>query len=43
MCWEASKTIFEKFAMEGKHSYEVLASEELELEIQSKLESQGLQ
>lgn len=41
MCWEASKNIFEKLALEGKNSYEALTSEELEMEIQAKLESQG--
>lgn len=40
--WEASKHIFEKLTLEGKKSYEVLASDELETEVQAKLESQGI-
>lgn len=42
VCWEASKEIFEKLASEGKNSYEALTSEELETEVQTQLESQGL-
>ncbi|KAF7283461.1 hypothetical protein GWI33_000545 [Rhynchophorus ferrugineus] len=39
LCWESSKRIFDKYCVEGKTSYEVLTSEELELEVQNTLES----
>ncbi|CAG9771941.1 unnamed protein product [Ceutorhynchus assimilis] len=39
LCWESSKRIFEKFKLEGKTSYEVLVSEELEFEVRSTLDN----
>ncbi|KAJ8951186.1 hypothetical protein NQ314_007726 [Rhamnusium bicolor] len=35
ICWEAAKDIFEKLCVEGRTSYEVLTSEDLETEIQA--------
>lgn len=39
ICWEASKTIFNKLGVENKTSYEVLISDELEEEIQAILKN----
>ncbi|XP_030758996.1 cGMP-dependent 3',5'-cyclic phosphodiesterase-like isoform X2 [Sitophilus oryzae] len=39
LCWESSKRIFDKYSMEGKTSYEVLVSEELETEVQNTLDN----
>ncbi|XP_050310435.1 cGMP-dependent 3',5'-cyclic phosphodiesterase-like isoform X2 [Anthonomus grandis grandis] len=39
LCWEASKRIFGKLRLEGKTSYEVLISQELEAEVQQTLVS----
>ncbi|CAH0557009.1 unnamed protein product [Brassicogethes aeneus] len=35
LCWEAAKIIFDKKALEGKTSYEVLSSNELDTEVES--------
>lgn len=42
ICWETSKDIFEKLIMQGKNSYEVLTSEQLEMGVQAKLESEDM-
>lgn len=39
LCWESSKRIFDKLCIEGRTSYEVLCSDELDSEVQNTLES----
>ncbi|CAH2016212.1 unnamed protein product [Acanthoscelides obtectus] len=38
LCWETSKMVFERLGLEGKTSYEVLTSDELEAQVQATLE-----
>ncbi|KAJ8954392.1 hypothetical protein NQ318_011065 [Aromia moschata] len=39
ICWQSSKDMFDKLCLEGKTSYEVLISDELETEIQATLKT----